>query len=97
MPKVKLTAAFKFSPDGIRVIEYPAGEHDLEGRALEVAELAGLIDTREADAKRAAKKARDETAAAKQAEEEAAAQAAAAKQAEEEAAAHASDKAASEN
>ena len=54
MPKVKLTAVFKFSPDGIRVIEYPAGEHDLEGRALEVAESLGLVAGRKAGGKRGA-------------------------------------------
>jgi hypothetical protein len=44
MPLVSLTELFKFSPDGIQIIEYEAGEHDLEGRALEVADSMGIID-----------------------------------------------------
>lgn len=44
MPLVKLTDLFKFSPDGIRVMEFEPGDHDLEGRALEVAVSLGIVD-----------------------------------------------------
>ncbi|GBL59194.1 hypothetical protein PCLA_13r0040 [Pseudomonas citronellolis] len=80
---VKLTDLFKFSPDGIRVVEFGPGEHDLEGRALEVAESLGIVDD---SAARAAAEEAARQAAEKAAEEEAARQAAA-KAAEEEAAA----------
>lgn len=63
MPKVKLTAALKFSPDGIRVIEYPPGEHELEGRALEVADSLGLVAGRKAGGKRGASQPEEEGAA----------------------------------
>ncbi|OWP50264.1 hypothetical protein [Pseudomonas nitroreducens] len=69
MPIVKLIDLFKFSPDGIRVLEYPPGEHDLDGRALEVAKSMGIID--DSAAREAA-----EQAAREQAEREAAEQAA---------------------
>ncbi|MDP2446597.1 hypothetical protein [Pseudomonas sp.] len=44
MPVIKLTDLFKFSPDGIKVIEYPPGEHDLDGRALEVAVSLDIVE-----------------------------------------------------
>lgn len=63
MPKVKLTAALKFSPDGIRVIEYQPGEHELEGRALEVAESLGLVAGRKGSGKRGGGQPEEEGAA----------------------------------
>lgn len=44
MPVIKLADLFKFSPDGISVIEYPPGEHDLDGRALDVAVSLGIVE-----------------------------------------------------
>ena len=96
MPMIKLTELFKFSPDGMAVVEYPAGDHELEGRALEIAQGLGIVD--DSAARAAAQKAEEEaaaTAAAKKAEEEAVA-AAAAKKAEEEAVAAAAAKKAEE-
>lgn len=49
MPMIKLTELFKFSPDGIAVVEYPAGEHELEGRALEIAQGLGIVEVVAAD------------------------------------------------
>lgn len=37
MVKVKLKELFKFSPDGIEVVEYEAGEHELSIRGTECA------------------------------------------------------------
>lgn len=49
MPMIKLTELFKFSPDGMAVVEYPAGEHELDGRALEIAQELGIVGAVAAD------------------------------------------------
>lgn len=49
MPMIKLTELFKFSPDGMAVVEYPAGEHELDGRALEIAQGLGIVEAVAAD------------------------------------------------
>lgn len=49
MPMIKLTELFKFSPDGMAVVEYPAGDHELDGRALEIAQGLGIVEAVAAD------------------------------------------------
>lgn len=39
---MKLTKGFKFSPDGVKTIEYKEGD-DVEGRALEIAKSMGIV------------------------------------------------------
>lgn len=44
MPIIKLKAPFKYSPDGIAVIDYPAGEADIDALGAEIAGSLGLIE-----------------------------------------------------
>lgn len=70
---VMLLAPFKYSPDGIKVIDIEPGEHELNERQLQIAQELGIVD--DAEARRQAE---EEAAAAvaaeqkRQAEEEAA-------------------------
>lgn len=43
MVKIKLKELFKFSPDGIEVVEYEAGEHELSIRGAECALEAEVV------------------------------------------------------
>ena len=45
---VVLLAAFKYSPDGMKVIELEPGEHELPERAAQVAQELGIVDDAEA-------------------------------------------------
>lgn len=76
MPLVTLKELFKFSPNGCDVVEYEAGEHDLAGRALEVAVSLGIVDGADSTAAAAQAEA-DAKAAADAAQAEADAKAAA--------------------
>lgn len=55
---VTFIAPFKFSPDGVNIIEYPAGKADVSPRCAEVAEQDGKLK------KAAPKKTADEKAKA---------------------------------
>ena len=44
MPIIKLKAPFKYSPDGITVIDYPAGEADIDALGAEIAGSLGLVE-----------------------------------------------------
>ncbi|MDD2870232.1 hypothetical protein [Neomegalonema sp.] len=44
MPKVVFVQPFKFSPDGVEIIEYPVGGASVSARCAEVAELAGVLE-----------------------------------------------------
>jgi hypothetical protein len=45
MPIIKLKAPVKYSPDGITVIDYPAGEADIDALGAEIAGSLGLIES----------------------------------------------------
>jgi hypothetical protein len=44
MPIIKLKAPFRYAPDGITVIDYPAGEADIDALGAEIAGSLGLIE-----------------------------------------------------
>ncbi|GGC87389.1 hypothetical protein [Halopseudomonas salina] len=73
---VVLLAAFKYSPDGMKVIELEPGEHELPERAAQVAREMGIVDDseakRQAEEEAATAKAAAEAEQKRQAEEEAA-------------------------
>lgn len=55
MPTITLKAPFQFSPDGVEIIDYPPGTHDVSDRCAEVAAQAGAVaEAENAPAKRAA-------------------------------------------
>lgn len=41
MPTLVVKKSFRYSPDGVTVVEYPPGEHEVDDRCAEIAEAEG--------------------------------------------------------
>jgi len=43
MPSVTLAKPFRFSPNGIDIMDYPPGKHDVSDRCAQAAKEAGVL------------------------------------------------------